>query len=540
MKNSARKNLSTGIYVRVSTEEQAQEGFSIRAQIEKLKAYALLKDWDIFDIYVDEGISGKNIVDRPDINRLIGDIESGKVNNVLVFKVDRLTRNTKNLLELVELFEDYDCAFNSLTESIDTETPSGRMFLKIIGIFAEFERENLATRLRLGFERKVKEGYTLASKYISYGYTRENGERIQTICPEEATIVKEIFSMFVDKNMAMTRIARTLNERKIPTKANCSWDGTGIKALLTNPTYIGKVRYAVTDENRYFEAEGQHEGIISDKVFYLAQERLMIISQRSWKKHPREESYFCGVLICGKCKKKYTTHNYACKAEDGGTVYRTSYICSNKKSSSEIICPSPSVSHAKVERAFIEYIQNISDITEGSDTNAKDITQNAEQELLSSIVDCEKRLDRLHSRKKQVMEQYVQGSLEFEEYKSMKEVFNEQCEALDNELQRKKAELVTIAEAPEVHTEDIVADIKQNWEHLSNSERMIFLQRFVKGITITVEKVNRTKSIVKIDGIEFNSGAREMVRSKIKRIKPFSERQVLKRTKSSRVTSRAR
>jgi len=138
---ASRKNLSTGIYVRVSTDEQAQEGFSVRGQTEKLKSYAMLKDWDIFDIYADEGISGKNLVDRPAINRLIEDIENGKVNNVLVFKVDRLTRNTQNLLELVELFEEYNCAFNSLTESIDTDTPSGRMFLKIIGIFAEFERD---------------------------------------------------------------------------------------------------------------------------------------------------------------------------------------------------------------------------------------------------------------------------------------------------------------------------------------------------------------------------------------------------------------
>ena len=125
------RRLSTAIYVRVSTDEQANEGYSIRAQTEKLKSYSLLKEWDIFDIYADEGISGKNIVDRPAINRLIADVESGRVNNVLVFKVDRLTRSTKNLLELVELFEDCNCTFNSLTESIDTDSPSGRMFLKI-------------------------------------------------------------------------------------------------------------------------------------------------------------------------------------------------------------------------------------------------------------------------------------------------------------------------------------------------------------------------------------------------------------------------
>ena len=116
---------------RTSTEEQATEGYSIRGQTDKLKSYALIKEWDIFDIYADEGISGKNIVDRPAINRLMADVKSGKVNNVLVFKVDRLTRNTKNLLELVELFEVCNCTFNSLTESIDTDSPSGRMFLKI-------------------------------------------------------------------------------------------------------------------------------------------------------------------------------------------------------------------------------------------------------------------------------------------------------------------------------------------------------------------------------------------------------------------------
>ena len=237
MKESAKRSLSTAIYVRVSTDEQVQEGFSVRAQTEKLKSYALLKDWEIFNIYSDEGISGKNIVDRPAINKLIDDINDGKVNNVLVFKVDRLTRNTKNLLELVELFEENNCAFNSLTESIDTTTPSGRMFLRIIGIFAEFERENLSIRVRMGLERKAKEGYTLANGIMSYGYTKGKGQKIQQIEPNEAKIVKEIFSMFAEKNISFNKIARTLNDRKILTKKKTSsWEATTIKQILINPT----------------------------------------------------------------------------------------------------------------------------------------------------------------------------------------------------------------------------------------------------------------------------------------------------------------
>jgi len=528
MRENTRKNLSTGIYVRVSTEEQVQEGYSVRAQTEKLKSYALLKDWDIYDIYSDEGISGKNIVDRPAINRLIDDIESGKVNNVLVFKVDRLTRSTKNLLELVELFEDCNCAFNSLTESIDTETPSGRMFLKIIGIFAEFERENLATRLKLGFERKVKEGYTLASKALSYGYTREKGQKIQTIHPNEAKIVKEIFSMYVDKNMSMRKIAINLNERKVPTKMNVSsWGDSTIKHLLTNPTYIGKVRYAITDENRYFEVDGQHERIISDEVFFLAQERIKSIPQFSKTKRAREESYFCGVLTCGMCKGKFTTHNYPCKTNEGEKLYKTSYRCRNAAHCDEnFACKSPAINHTKMERVFSEYIQNITDITEDNDLHLEETGKKAEQELLESIVDCEKRLNTLQGRKKQVMEQYVQGLIEFEDYKSMIKMFNENYEIMENELQRKKAELPTITSTPKLYHEDIVTNLKQNWDKLNDNERMIFLQRFVKKITVTVKREKGKTSAVQIDHIEFQSGElekREMVRSKLRMVRTFGQ-----------------
>lgn len=158
--------METGIYIRVSTEEQVQEGFSIRGQEEKLRDYVRIKDWSLFDLYIDEGISGKNIKDRPAVNRLIEDVKAGRVKNVLVYKIDRLTRSTSDLVFLVDLFNKYSCAFNSLMESIDTQTPSGRMFIKIIGIFAEFERENIIERVKMGRDRKVKEGYSLSLRQV--------------------------------------------------------------------------------------------------------------------------------------------------------------------------------------------------------------------------------------------------------------------------------------------------------------------------------------------------------------------------------------
>ena len=434
---------------------------------------------------------------------MIDDINEGKVNNVLVFKVDRLTRSTRNLLELVELFEEKNCAFNSLTESIDTDTPSGRMFLKIIGIFAEFERENLVSRLKLGFERKAKEGYTLANNHISYGYSKEKGQKIQQIIPEEAKIVKEIFSMYLDKNMSMNQIAKALNQRKIPTKQNVTWARLTIKGILTNPTYIGKVRYSLQDTAKYFEADGHHERLISDDIFNQAQEKIRNTPQISRTKRAKDQSYFCGVLTCGMCGGKFTTHNYTNKAG----ANRSSYRCMKKiYTNVEETCTSPEISHDKVEVAFNEYIQHIGDFSEADNITVDDNKAQKERELLAYIVDCEKRIENLNARKKKVTEQYMGEEISFEEYRSMTDIFNEKYATLDGELDRAKAEISVESNAPNVAKEDIILNLKENWDYLDNKERMIFLQRFVKKIVVKVQKEHEKSNTVRIQDIEFNLG----------------------------------
>jgi len=501
-------NLRTAIYIRVSTEEQVQEGFSVRGQTEKLKSYALLKEWEIYNIYSDEGISGKNIVDRPAINMLIDDIKNGKVNNVLVFRVDRLTRSTKNLIELVELFEDYNCTFNSLTESIDTDTPSGRMFLKIIGIFAEFERENLAVRLKLGFERKVKEGYTLASNNITYGYVRKKGEKIETVNQEEARIVKEIFELFVVENKSMTNIARALNGRNIKTKKGATWLTNKVKKILTNPTYIGKVRYSIENENRYFEADGHHEKIISEEMFLQAQEKIKTSKNHSKTKLPNEENYFCGFLVCSKCGMKFTTRwNSYERKSDGEKVKKLSYRCRSKSFPCDnIICGNAGTNHEKMEVAFINYINKIAEFTEieNIEVNNKN-KENKKNEYLKSIETFEKKLINLSNKKKRLMEQYISEEIMFEGYREMVEVLNKKYEVLENETQRLKKELPDEIETDDITHEDIIKTLKENWGYLNNKEKMRFLQRFIKQIGITIQRTNGKSNIITIDKLEFNN-----------------------------------
>lgn len=305
-----------GIYVRVSTEEQALNGFSIRAQIEKLTAYCNIKDWDIYDVYKDDGISGKNISDRKELLRLINDIKLKKVNNILVYKIDRLTRSTKDLIELVDFFNLNNCSFNSFTENIDTLSSTGRMFIKIIGIFAEFERENISERVKFGLERKVKEGYSIASKNISYGYYKEKNNKIQKIDEYKAYIVRKIFYLYY-YGYSLSSIANYLNKYRTR-KNNREWNYKNIRLILTNPNYIGLVRYGINKQN-YFEIKGKHRKILDEKIYYLVNKKIKKVKQfycscgrkfliKENKYYLKKENKYIKYkkIYCNKCKKCFS------------------------------------------------------------------------------------------------------------------------------------------------------------------------------------------------------------------------------------------
>lgn len=331
--------VNTAIYIRVSTEEQALNGFSIRAQEEKLIYYATkIKDWNVYKIYSDEGISGKDIKNRPCLQAMLTDIKGGKVNNVLVFKIDRLTRSTKDLIELVELFNQYDCDFNSLNESIDTSTATGRMFIKIIGIFAEFERENIVERVKLGFERKVKEGNSICSSTPPFGYDRPKGSNKLVVNEKEAKIVIKIFDEFLN-NKSISYIVKLLNDKKVKTKKNKNWTYKTIKLILTNTTYIGKVRYGI-NKKYYFEQEGNHSPIIDLYKFDSVQKK---ISKKSIT-----DAYYSHVLKC-KCGSDMVSKRIYKLTKEGKKKVYINYRCREKKKGCN-----KDISHIKLEKMMIK------------------------------------------------------------------------------------------------------------------------------------------------------------------------------------------
>ncbi len=489
--------LETGIYVRVSTEEQAQEGYSIRAQEQKLKDFARIKEWSVYQIYIDEGISGKNITERPAINQMLEDIKNGKVNNVLVFKIDRLTRNTADLIYLVNLFNQYNCEFNSLSESIDTQTAAGRMFIKIIGIFAEFERENIIERTKVGFERKVREGYTLATRVPSYGYDRKIGEKVQTINISEAIIVREVFDMFTNQHMSFLEIAQILNARNVPTKENAVWHSRTIKNMLTNCNYVGKVRYATKDEKRNFETDGAHEPIISTELYEETQRLVKKISTKSYTKRPKEDNYFSGVLYCAECGARLVTHGDYKKDKNGNVYSDSGYRCSNyiKK-----LCKTGCVSQKNIEQAFREYINNIVDFDaiDELDINQENIRKTHNSEMIDRL---NNQLNALEQKEKEILNMYISNVMAFDSYMELKKATEDKKSYILAQLQDLQ---ISEDENVAVDKDDIIKSLRENWDFLSNAEKQQFLVKFVDKIILEIKKQPNKRNFAVIKNVEFS------------------------------------
>ena len=491
--------MNTAIYGRVSTEEQANEGYSIRAQEQKLTDFAKVKDWSIYSTYIDEGISGKNITARPEINRLIDDIKAGHVKNVLVFKLDRLTRNVGDLVYLMDLFREHNCAFNSLTESIDTSTASGRMFIKIIGIFAEFERENIGERVRVGKERKAREGFTTSSWITCYGFEREKGEKVQRINEAEAENVRMVFDMFVNQGMSLTAISRSLNMQKITTKRGFMWNAAGIKAMLTNCNYMGFVRYATLEPERYFENEGKHEAIISKEMYDAAQVLIAKNCKTHRTKRPNERNYFVNFLYCDICGDKYLPHEQTMKS-NGETVY--SFRCRTRFQRGN--CNAKAISAKKLEVALVEYFSNYVD-TFNSDSAESERLKQEEQNShrASQIRNFQEKLRYYDEREKQIVSHYANGEIEFEGYMTIKKQISADRAFVSGELANLTAD--EDESRISVYPLEVAASFCESWQGLTDSEKRLFLTKFIKKIHARNDPVEGQRyGKTTVTDVEFN------------------------------------
>ena len=247
--------IRAAIYTRVSTEDQAKEGFSLDAQLDKLRSYCKARDWIVADEYIDDGYSGRN-VKRPAYNRMMSEMNRWDI--LLVIKMDRIHRNSKNFMLMMENLNKNEKEFASMSESFDTSTAMGRFVMNIIQGIAQLESEQIGERVYIGMEQKAKTNGGVLGFNIPYGYNYIDGNLV--INDEEATNIKKIYSWYKN-GKSMGVIAKMLNSTKIPTKKGGIWAKKTISTILKNPTYCGYLHW------KQYIYRSNHDAIILESDF---------------------------------------------------------------------------------------------------------------------------------------------------------------------------------------------------------------------------------------------------------------------------------
>ena len=411
--------MKVAIYVRVSTQEQVQEGYSLDAQTSRLNAYCQAKGWIVAGTYTDAGYSGSN-TERPALQRLLVDVRAGLVDCVLVYKLDRLSRSQKDTLMLIEdAFLASGVSFVSMMENFDTSTPLGRAMVGILSVFAQLEREQIRERVTMGLAQRAKNGLYHGGP-CPFGYTYEDGHL--KVNPLEAQIVREIYSLFLGR-MPIHRI-----EENLRAKYGGRIQRSVVRSALSLPIYRGVI------VSKGKEHHGAHEAIVDDDTFFRAQEllgdRLRIAESKPAPFAPQH--MLSGMLACGSCGA-----SYVCQGNYSGSgdrrKYTPQYRCSTRVKKKGVSCVGPSYAcHILEARVLSEVLAVAKDqalfraICERNRENKK-MPQ-------SAVAAAKKRAKEIDAQIKRVLDLYQLGSIDMDEIKKRIAALEEERDALKKTL----------------------------------------------------------------------------------------------------------
>jgi len=363
--------LRCAIYTRKSTEDGLEQEYnSLDAQRDAGEAYIASQKSEgwvcLADRYDDGGFTGGNM-DRPAVKRLLADIEDGKVDCIVVYKVDRLSRSLIDFSKIMDVLERQSVSFVSVTQQFNTSSSMGRLMLNVLLSFAQFEREMISERTRDKIAATRRKGkWSGGMPMLGYDVA-PNGGRLH-VNDDEATRVREIFELYLNR-LSLIEVVKELDRRGWTTKQWTTRKGherggkpfnkNSLFKLLTNRIYLGKITYK--DE----VYEGEHPAIVDEEIFERAQ-RLLKRNGRSGAPYVRNRfgAVLKGLVRCVPCEcGMVPTHATKTTSGGGNKRYRY-YVCQNAQSRGWHNCPSPSVPAPELERFVVEQVKAI-----GKDTN---------------------------------------------------------------------------------------------------------------------------------------------------------------------------
>jgi DNA invertase Pin-like site-specific DNA recombinase len=354
---------TVALYVRVSTKYQEDKD-SIPHQIKELKAYCKhVLHLDNFEVFEDAGKSGKN-TDRPAFQRMIKKIRSGLISYVVVYKIDRISRNLVDFSVMYDEFKKNRVTFVSLNEQFDTSSAIGEAMLKIILVFAELERKMTSERVTDIMFDRAKNGLWNGAN-VPFGYCWDEESKYPIPDPNEAKIVRLIYDMY-EEISSTGKICKYLNDNNIPTKRRGEWSGKTVADIIRNPFYKGTYRYnyresphgKIKPKEEWIIKDDNHEAIITLEQYNRCND---VMDYNAYMRHhngfePKKKfnHVFGGRLRCGLCGSNF--HSDKDKARDNG-FFPSLYRCGAR--TRKFSCEAVTTSDVVLGPFIFNYISNM-------------------------------------------------------------------------------------------------------------------------------------------------------------------------------------
>ncbi len=477
------KKIIAGLYPRVSTEDQSRFGHSLDEQEDRLKKLCEFKDYEIYKVYREEGVSAKD-TNRPKFKEMIQDMKDGKINKIIVYKLDRLTRSIQDLENICKMLEEYNCDLESVTEEINTGNANGKFFIRMLTILAQLEIERTSERTKFGLIGAAKKGHI--SGQLALGYTKKDKSKKLVIDELEADTVKRIFSMYLEGS-SVCHICEEFNEENV---LNRHWATTTVDKILSNKIYIGSIEYGKRDKKNTQIFEDVVPAIIDKTTFECVQKR----KEKNLKNYKRKRTYiFMQKILCPKCHKIMGGESSTSGTGDKHIYYKCN--CCKKR-----------ISEKKIEKELMKFLNDMLDFFLIIDNSFKpSMCRDIEEE----ITKYEKMEDGLNDKITRIKQEFMDGEIAAKS-------FEKELHYLEKEIKNieiKSAELKDLKQNNE-HKQDVelffnmkeIEKLKLKseyvkehnlWNQLSQEQKQYIINKYIDEIEISSDN-NHNISILNI------------------------------------------
>jgi site-specific DNA recombinase len=468
---------SAGIYIRVSTFDQAREGFSLGEQEERLKEFCKFKRYNIYKVYQDAGISAKNDK-RPAYKEMIEDVKKGNINVIVALKLDRLTRSVYDIEKLMKFVNDYECDIDCMADESNTTTSNGRMVMRIMTSVSQNEIEKCSERTKFGMAGAIKNGHI--PNRTGLGFKRENKKLVPD--PLTKDIIVRIFDLYLE-GKSHQAIANIYNKEKVLGKTN--WYDSTIQKILSNELYKGDyVNGKRTKHPTYYE--NVIEPIVSKEKWESCQYQKL----RNARHYERTATYlFTNKLKCSKCGNFLGGH--ATTKTNGKKYYY--YKCNTCKTYFN------EIDIEKELKAFMLELAKQDDLINNYYTPfIKSKLEDKTEDYKKEIKDLDKQLDRIKTA-------YIKGVVKLEDFdKEIKYIEYQKSDLEKRQKEQKQYENLSFTLNDLLIIQDIQEiefytnpDVLNNWSNKSKEDKQKIIGKYIDNITI--EKKNHKFEISNIE-----------------------------------------